>query len=153
MSISVLGTTQFTYAVNNRLYAKKTRSREIASVVVMQSYYTNENAATYDRTQSSGYGTSQPTHFGGVIVSARGSPDRSHPGRLPNGMGSDRACAEDFRQQRHGEFRRLAADDRHLEPAALYRRSFPATTIPRRVALSRRHRERASHGQPRRRRL
>jgi LPS-assembly protein len=70
----VLGTTQLTYAVNNRLYAKKTRSREIASVVLMQSYYTNENAATYDRTQSSAYGVSQPTHFGGVILSARGSP-------------------------------------------------------------------------------
>jgi LPS-assembly protein len=70
----VLGTTQFTYAVNNRLYAKKTTSREIASVVLMQSYYTNENAATYDRTQSSGYGTSQPTHFSPVIVAVRGAP-------------------------------------------------------------------------------
>ena len=71
---TVLGTTQFTYALNNRLYAKKTTSREIANVVVMQSYYTNENAATYDRTQSSGYGTTQPTHYGPVIVSARGAP-------------------------------------------------------------------------------
>jgi LPS-assembly protein len=71
---TVVGTTQFTYAVNNRLYAKKTTAREIASVVLMQSYYTNENAATYDRTQSSGYGTTQPTHFGGVILAARGSP-------------------------------------------------------------------------------
>ena len=71
---TVLGTTQFTYALNNRLYAKKTTSREIASVVLMQSYYTNENAATYDRTQSSGYGISQPTHFSPVILGVRGSP-------------------------------------------------------------------------------
>jgi len=71
---TVLGTTQFTYALNNRLYAKKTTSREIANVVVMQSYYTNENAATYDRTQSSGYGTTQPTHYGPVILAARGAP-------------------------------------------------------------------------------
>jgi LPS-assembly protein len=70
----VLGTTQFTYAVNNRLYAKKTTSREIASVVLMQSYYTNENAATYDRTQSSGYGISPPTHFSPVILGVRGAP-------------------------------------------------------------------------------
>ena len=71
---TVLGTTQFTYALNNRLYAKKTTSREIANVVVMQSYYTNENAATYDRTQSSGFGTTQPTHYGPVILAARGAP-------------------------------------------------------------------------------
>jgi len=70
----VLGTTQFTYAVNNRFYAKKTTAREIASVVMMQSYYTNENASTYDRTQSSGYGTSQPTHYGPVRLTARGAP-------------------------------------------------------------------------------
>jgi LPS-assembly protein len=71
---TVLGTTQFTYALNNRLYAKKKTSREIASVVLMQSYYTNENAATYDRTQSSGYGTTQPTHYGPVTFAARSAP-------------------------------------------------------------------------------
>ncbi len=71
---SVLGSTRFTYALSNRLYAKKTTAREIASVVMQQSYYTNENAATYDRTQSTGYGTSQPTHFGPVILAARAAP-------------------------------------------------------------------------------
>ena len=71
---TVVGTTQFTYALNNRLYRKKTTSREIANVTLMQSYYTNENAATYDRSQSSGYGTSQPTHFSPVILAVRGAP-------------------------------------------------------------------------------
>ena len=71
---TVLGTTQFTYALNNRLYVKKTTSREIANVALMQSYYTNEAAATYDRTQSSGYGTTQPTHYGPVILAARAAP-------------------------------------------------------------------------------
>jgi hypothetical protein len=71
---TVLGTTQFTYALNNRLYAKKTTSREIASVGLMQSYYTNENAATYDPSQSSGFATNQPTHFGPVVLAIRGAP-------------------------------------------------------------------------------
>ncbi len=71
---SVLGTTQFSYALANRLYAKKTTSREIANVTLAQSYYTNENAATYDPNQPSGYGQTQPTHFGPVILAARGAP-------------------------------------------------------------------------------
>jgi len=71
---SVLGTTQVSYGVSNRLYAKKTTSREIANVSVSQSYYTNENAAAYDPNQPSGYGQTQPTHYGPVILAARGVP-------------------------------------------------------------------------------
>jgi len=71
---TVLGTTQVSYGVANRLYAKKTTSREIANLTLSQSYYTNENAATYDPNQPSGYGQTQPTHFGPVILSARGAP-------------------------------------------------------------------------------
>jgi LPS-assembly protein len=71
---TVLGTTQVSYGVANRLYAKKTTSREIANVTLSQSYYTNENAATYDPNQPSGYGQTQPTHFGPVILAARGAP-------------------------------------------------------------------------------
>jgi LPS-assembly protein len=70
----VLGSTRFTYALSNRLYAKKKVAREIASVVLTQSYYTNENATAYDRTQSTGYGTTQPTHFTPVTLAARGAP-------------------------------------------------------------------------------
>jgi LPS-assembly protein len=71
---SVLGTTQVSYGLSNRLYAKKTTSREIASVTLAQSYYTNENAATYDPNQPSGYGQTKPTHFSPVILAARGAP-------------------------------------------------------------------------------
>jgi len=71
---SVLGTTQVSYALSNRLYAKKTTSREIANVSLSQSYYTNENAATYDPNQPSGYGQTQPTHFGPVNLAARSAP-------------------------------------------------------------------------------
>jgi LPS-assembly protein len=71
---SVLGTTQFSYAVANRIYAKNKTSREIANVTLSQSYFTNENAATYDPNQPSGFGQTQPTHFGPVILSARGAP-------------------------------------------------------------------------------
>ncbi len=70
----MLGTTQVSYALSNRLYAKKTTSREIANVSLSQSYYTNENAATYDPNQPSGYGQTQPTHFGPVNLAARSAP-------------------------------------------------------------------------------
>jgi LPS-assembly protein len=71
---TVLGTTQVSYGVANRLYAKKRTSREIANVTLSQSYYTNENAATYDPNQPSGFGQTKPTHYGPVILSARGAP-------------------------------------------------------------------------------
>ncbi len=69
-----VGTTQFNYGVSNRLYAKKESSREILSATVSQNYFSNENAATYDQLQQSGYGTSRPTHFGGVVLQVRGAP-------------------------------------------------------------------------------
>ena len=71
---TVLGTTQVSYGVANRLYAKKTTSREIANLTLSQSYYTNENASTYDPNQPSGYGQTKPTHYGPVILSVRGAP-------------------------------------------------------------------------------
>ena len=57
---SVLGTTQVSYALNNRLYAKKTRRGRSPTSTLSQSYYTNENAATYDPNQPSGYGRRSP---------------------------------------------------------------------------------------------
>ena len=47
---------EFSYGLNNRLYAKRTSSREVLSVALNQSYYTDARAAQYDQLyQSSGY--------------------------------------------------------------------------------------------------
>ncbi|PYR72590.1 MAG: hypothetical protein DMF86_23085, partial [Acidobacteria bacterium] len=53
--------TRATYGVTNRLYAKKDTAREILSVSVSQTYYTDENAAKYDlQYQSSTFNPLQP---------------------------------------------------------------------------------------------
>jgi LPS-assembly protein len=68
--------TSLRYALGNRLYAKKTTSREILSATLSQSYYTDARAADLDRQyQSSSFtGTSRPTHFSPVVLQLRGAP-------------------------------------------------------------------------------
>ena len=70
--------TSFQYGLNNRLYAKKENAREILSVAITQSYYTDAKAAQVDREyQSSDYNTNttpRPNHFSPVALQARFSP-------------------------------------------------------------------------------
>jgi LPS-assembly protein len=67
--------TRYTYALANRLYAKKEVSREVASLSLSQTYYTDQRAAQYDRNyQSSFSGQAAPTNFSAVSVLARVSP-------------------------------------------------------------------------------
>ena len=72
--------TSFQYGLNNRLYAKKENAREILSVAITQSYYTDAKAAAVDREyQSSTYNntTPRPNHFSPVALQARVSPTLS----------------------------------------------------------------------------
>lgn len=72
--------TSMQYGLNNRLYAKRQTSREILSVSVTQSYYTDARAAAYDRSyQSSSYQTGStthlpPTNFSPVAIQANVTP-------------------------------------------------------------------------------
>jgi hypothetical protein len=67
--------TRFVYGVTNRLYAKKQTSREIASLTISQSYYTDALAALYDRQyQSSSYSNVARSKFTPVALQARTSP-------------------------------------------------------------------------------
>ncbi len=71
----VLGNvTRFTYGLNNRLYAKKDVSREILSVALGQSYYTDENASRYDRNYQSSFSGTIPSKFSPVALQLRASP-------------------------------------------------------------------------------
>src|SRR5215471_4523257 len=65
--------TSFQYGLNNRLYAKKENAREIMSVAITQSYYTDARAAAVDREyQSSTYNTGpRPYHFSPVAFLTR----------------------------------------------------------------------------------
>lgn len=67
--------TRYTYGLANRLYAKKEVSREIASVSLGQTYYTDQRAAQFDRNYQSSYSNSaRPTNFSAVSLLARMSP-------------------------------------------------------------------------------
>ena len=81
-----VGGTQYTYGLNNRFYAKRksatpgapAQSREILSVELTQTYYTNQLASQLDRqyqTNSiSGSTDSVPSSFSPVALSVRGQP-------------------------------------------------------------------------------
>jgi LPS-assembly protein len=66
--------TRYTYGLANRLYAKRGVAREIATVVVSQTYYSDANAAQYDRQYQSAFTTRAPTHFSPVALQVRASP-------------------------------------------------------------------------------
>jgi LPS-assembly protein len=68
--------TRYTYGLTNRLYAKKDVPREVLSVAIAQTYYTDANAAKYDRLyQSSSYNsTLPPNHFSPIALQVRASP-------------------------------------------------------------------------------
>jgi LPS-assembly protein len=69
------GVTRYTYGLSNRLYAKKEVSREIASLNISQTYYTDDRAAQFDRDYESSFnGQAKPTNFSAVAITARVSP-------------------------------------------------------------------------------
>jgi LPS-assembly protein len=71
---TVLGRTQFTYDLTNRLYAKKDVAREVLSVTINQTYYTDENAARYDRQYQSSFTPRPPSKFSPVALMVRAAP-------------------------------------------------------------------------------
>jgi LPS-assembly protein len=68
-------TTRFTYGVANRLYAKKNVSREIASLRITQTYYTQPRASQFDPNYQSSFDEeSKPTNFSPLAIAARVTP-------------------------------------------------------------------------------
>jgi LPS-assembly protein len=66
---------EFRYGLNNRLYAKRTASREVLSVALSQSYYTDANAALYDQMyQGSSYAATATSKYSALALYARTSP-------------------------------------------------------------------------------
>jgi LPS-assembly protein len=75
------GTTQYAYGVNNRFYAKRRQTpgqpssaREIISVGLTQTYYTNEQAALYDTRYATSFSDAPPSHFSPIQLSVRAMP-------------------------------------------------------------------------------
>jgi LPS-assembly protein len=76
---SIVGnSTNYSYGLNNRFYAKRrvgtaTQTQEILTVELRQSYYTDSRSSQNDPQYAAAYGT-VPTHFSPILLSARTSP-------------------------------------------------------------------------------
>jgi LPS-assembly protein len=75
------GTTYVNYGLNNRIYAKRpaapggfSTAREIVSVELSQTYYTNESAAQFDRQYATSFTGAEESHFSPVQLSVRALP-------------------------------------------------------------------------------
>ena len=80
--IVIGGTTQLNYGLTNRLLVRKDAEgqpqagapRELLSVSVRQTYYTDETASTFDNSYSYGYAYRQPNAFSPISLNARTTP-------------------------------------------------------------------------------
>jgi hypothetical protein len=75
------GSTQYSYGLNNRFYAKRpgeagrpSQAREILDVAVSQTYYTNSLASQYDPRYSSANNGVAASNFSPILFSFRGMP-------------------------------------------------------------------------------
>ncbi len=123
------GATRYTYGVTNRFFAKQRRpgtttgqAREIASVDVTQSYYSDERSAQYDQTYSTSFLGAPPSHYSPISVNARSAPTDLFSVTLRAEIDSQYlALAHDFRQRLL--LRPPGDGDRRVEQARLHRRT------------------------------
>jgi LPS-assembly protein len=66
--------TRVSYGLNNRLYAKKRLSREILSLILSQTYYTDPTAAQFDHNYQSSFSGVRASKFSPMSVLVRTSP-------------------------------------------------------------------------------
>ena len=80
--------TQFGYGIDTRLYARvyeggpESVPREILSATIMQSYYTDDQAAQYDRSFRTSFNNTPPNNYSPVSIFVRASPSQSLGGTL-----------------------------------------------------------------------
>ena len=86
---SIVGNvTQIGYGLNNRLYARRAEgggpsvAREILTVSIEQSYYTDANAAQFDRRFRTSFQGTQPSNFSPAALTVRASPTSELSGTL-----------------------------------------------------------------------
>lgn len=80
---TVGGHTDYTYALNNRLYAKKESAREILNVSLQQTYYSEKRAATVDfNYQAANSLDLPPSNFSPLALQVRVSPTTVTDGTL-----------------------------------------------------------------------
>ena len=86
---SVVGSvTQMSYGLDNRIYAKRREgglegvSREILNVAIMQSYYTDADAAEFDRQFRTSFSGTPPTNYSPLSLIVRTEPTQTIGGTL-----------------------------------------------------------------------
>jgi LPS-assembly protein len=79
--IAVSGTTKVTYGITNRLFARtrtvenvRGTTREIVTVGLQQTYYSNARAGRYDSSYQSTYGSQRPLDLSPLALTTRVSP-------------------------------------------------------------------------------
>jgi LPS-assembly protein len=81
------GTTNLSYGINNRLYAKRRAGQtshavEIASIDIRQTYYTNAQASQYDPRYSTTLNSQLPNNFSPIAANLRITPANTVSGTL-----------------------------------------------------------------------
>ena len=82
------GVTQIRYGINNRIYAKRDDggpaavAREIVSVALMQSYYTDARAAQFDRSFRTSFNQTPPSNLSPVSLIVRAQPTQNLGGTM-----------------------------------------------------------------------
>ena len=73
---SIVGGMRYTYDLTNRLYAKRDIAREVLSVSISQTYYSEADASKYDPQYQSSFTTQvKDSNFSPVAFQVRGSPN------------------------------------------------------------------------------
>ena len=86
---SIVGqVTQFSYGLNNRLYARRSEgdgpsvAQEVLTVGIEQSYYTDANAAQFDRNFQTSFQGDNPSNFSPLSLIVRGGPTSEISGTM-----------------------------------------------------------------------
>ena len=152
----MVGGTRYTYDLTNRLYAKKDIAREVLSVSLNQTYYTDEIASKYDpRYQSSFTVESQlkNSNFSPVAFQVRASPTDRIQGDFRSEWDPKASAITTISANGDVFERRLAERIGRMEPAAVHP-GFPGVrrSEPRRP-IHQRRRQHPAIPQPDRRQL
>ncbi|MGE3512976.1 MAG: hypothetical protein AB7N65_29285, partial [Vicinamibacterales bacterium] len=77
-------TTNYTYGLNNRIYAKRPPSggrpsiaQEIIAVEILQTYYTSATASQFDNRYTTSFNSAAPSNFSPVQLSVRATPTQA----------------------------------------------------------------------------
>jgi LPS-assembly protein len=107
---SIVGnTTNYTYGINNRFYAKRrtvegrpSAAQEVLSVELVQTYYTSPLASQYDTRYQTSFGAAEASNFSPISLSVRATPTYSLD-----------ATARAELDSRYRELRTLSANTRY----------------------------------------